>query len=69
MATNLFIEDKRAYIFDSSVLISSSLATQIKMEIKSFKRTIDPILEGVNHTNFKFNDFSKNNKTLSCQSR
>ena len=54
MATNLFVEDKKAYIFDSSVSMASSLSSQIKMEINSYKRVAHPIWEAIDYSQLKF---------------
>ena len=59
MATNLFADDKKAYIYDSSVFMASSLSTQIKMETNSYRRTAAPIFEAIEFTDFKFSPRSK----------
>ncbi|MCB9025016.1 MAG: SpoIIE family protein phosphatase [Bdellovibrionaceae bacterium] len=54
LATNLFKNDKKVYIFDSSVFMSRSLALQIKMEIAAYKRSAAPVLEAINFESYKF---------------
>ena len=48
MATNLFYQDKKAYVFDSSVFMARSLAMQIKLELNSYIRSVEPIIEAIN---------------------
>ncbi|MCB0389942.1 MAG: SpoIIE family protein phosphatase [Bdellovibrionales bacterium] len=59
MATQLFSEDKKAYIYDSSVLMATALANQVKMEVKSYKRTVEPIFNSIDPVTFKFSARSK----------
>ena len=53
MATNLFYQDKKAYVFDSSVFNARSLSTQIKMELSSYERILNPIINSLDYTNLK----------------
>lgn len=46
VATNLFKEDKEAYVYDSGVAVSKSLAMQIRVEIEAYVATVKPIIEG-----------------------
>ncbi len=46
LATGLFQEDKEAYVYDSSVAVAKSLATQIRVEIESYLSAVKPIVEG-----------------------
>lgn len=54
MATNLFYQDKKAYVYDSSVFMARSLSSQIKMDLSSFKRAAKPIIDSIDKTNFQF---------------
>jgi sigma-B regulation protein RsbU (phosphoserine phosphatase) len=59
MAVNLFYQDKKAYVFDSSVFMARSLSRQVKLELNSFKKTAKPILEAINKNYFTFSLRSK----------
>jgi len=56
MANHLFVSDKQAYVYDSSLVLARSLANQVKTEINSYERVIDPIVEGVSLTSLHFSD-------------
>lgn len=58
MAIQLFEKDKVAYVFDSSVAVSRSLATQIRVEVDSFISRVRPILESFNYHEKKFSEES-----------
>ncbi len=58
MATNLFYQDKKAYVFDSSVLVAKSLSAQIRLELLSVQKTLEPIIESIDYSNFKLSQRS-----------
>ncbi|MBT4761200.1 MAG: SpoIIE family protein phosphatase [Bdellovibrionaceae bacterium] len=59
MAINLFYEDKKAYIFDSSVFNARALSSQVKLELSSYNKIAKPILESINYANLKLSSRSK----------
>jgi len=50
LATQLFEKDKEAYVYDSSVAVSKSLSTQIRVEVDAFMGRVKPIIEGYDPT-------------------
>ncbi|NJL24915.1 MAG: hypothetical protein HC902_06905 [Calothrix sp. SM1_5_4] len=56
MATDLFKEDKVAYVYDSSATVSRSLATQTRMETQSAYTVLRAIIE---QYDFQANDFTQ----------
>lgn len=48
MATRLFERDKIAYVYESSVSVASSLATQVKLEMESYFEKVKAIIEELN---------------------
>ncbi len=69
MATDLFQQDKVAYVFDSSATVSRSLATQTRMEMHSAYGSLRSIVENFNFSGGAFNPiaqrlFEKNDRLL-----
>ncbi|MCB0366690.1 MAG: SpoIIE family protein phosphatase [Bdellovibrionaceae bacterium] len=58
MAINLFTKDKKAYIFDSSVIVSKALATQVKIELDAHEKLMDPIVKSIDTGAMKFSKLS-----------
>ena len=61
MATDLFQQDKVAYVFDSSATVSRSLATQTRMEMQSAYGALRSIIENFD---FAAGDFNAAGKDL-----
>ncbi len=59
MATNLFEKDKVAYVFDSSVAASRSLANQIQVEFDSYLNAVKPVVERYDYDAQKFTELSQ----------
>lgn len=59
MATRLFEKDKVAYVFDSSVAVSRSLAVQTRLEIEGLVSRIKPILENFDPERQEFSQIAK----------
>ncbi len=59
MATDLFKEDKVAYVYDSSATVSRSLATQARMEIQTAYATTRSAVENFDFTAADFNASGK----------
>ncbi|MCC7402753.1 MAG: SpoIIE family protein phosphatase [Bdellovibrionales bacterium] len=59
MAINLFTKDKKAYIFDSSVIVSKALATQVKIELDSHEKLMEPIIKSIDPATYKFSNLSQ----------
>jgi sigma-B regulation protein RsbU (phosphoserine phosphatase) len=68
MATDLFKEDKVAYVYDSSATVSRSLATQVRMEVQTAYATVRSAVENFDFTAQDFNasgkDFFNKNPRL-----
>ena len=58
MAINLFTKDKKAYIFDSSVIVSKALATQVKIELDGHEKLSEPIVSAIDPKTMKFSKLS-----------
>ncbi|MCB0351810.1 MAG: hypothetical protein KDD38_11545, partial [Bdellovibrionales bacterium] len=54
LATQLFENDKIAYVKDSSVSVAKSLAVQMRTEVNSFVEQIKPIVENYDYNEKKF---------------
>ncbi len=54
MATKEFENDKMAYVYDSSVAVSRSLATQVRSESEALLARTKPIVEGYEFSNMEF---------------
>ena len=59
MATRLFEKDKVAYVFDSSVAVSRSLAVQTRLEIEGVVGRLTPILENFDSEKKEFGQIAK----------
>jgi sigma-B regulation protein RsbU (phosphoserine phosphatase) len=59
LATQLFEDDKIAYVKDSSVAVARSLATQLRLETTTFVERIRPIIENYDYNSQKFTEYSK----------
>ena len=59
MATQLFERDKIAYVYDSSVSLSSAISTQFRIEIESLTEKIKFYVDNYDFKQSHFNDASK----------
>ena len=59
LATRLFRLDKIAYVFDSSVSVTRSLAAQARVEINLLMNLLNPVLEGLDITQADFSSTAK----------
>lgn len=59
MATDLFKEDKVAYVYDSSATVSRSLATQVRMEVQTAYANVRSAVENFDFTAGDFNASGK----------
>lgn len=60
MATDLFQQDKVAYVFDSSATMSRSLATQTRMEAQTIYQNMRTVVENFDFNSSVFNGTGKN---------
>lgn len=58
MAVNLFIKEKTAYIYDTSVIVSRSLSVQVRMDLENLDRLLDPVIRAIDLNQFKFTQLS-----------
>ncbi|MCB0392599.1 MAG: HAMP domain-containing protein [Bdellovibrionales bacterium] len=58
MAINLFVKDKKKYIYDSSEIIAKSMAKQVRTELNSFEKIAEPIVKSVDVSRFHFTKLS-----------
>src|SRR6185437_2999295 len=54
MASRAFINDKLAYVFDSSAQNSSALASQVRLSVDTFQNVLKPILDGIDWNENRF---------------
>lgn len=54
-ARDIFIEDKIAYVHDSSAAVAKSLSTQVRAEVNSFLEVVRPIISNYDQIERKFN--------------
>lgn len=59
MATKEFERDKMAYVYDASVAVSRSLATQMRAEVESTLTRVRPIIAGFVESEGKFSDLAQ----------
>lgn len=59
MSVNLFAKDKVAYVFDSSVAVARSLATQVRVESQSIVSQAKPVIEGFDYSSGEFSASAK----------
>ncbi len=59
MATDLFQKDKVAYVFDSSMTVSRSIATQTRIEIEALLDQLRPICESIDPQSKDFTSVGK----------
>ncbi|MCB9026728.1 MAG: hypothetical protein H6625_10450 [Bdellovibrionaceae bacterium] len=57
-AINLFIKDKKAYIYDSSEVVAKTLSNQVRVEIGSFEKIIEPMIKSIDQKKFSFSNIS-----------
>src|SRR5579863_2866971 len=55
MATDLFKKDKVAYVFDSSSMVSRSIANQSRIEVEALFESVRPIAESIDFPKRQFN--------------
>src|SRR5438034_1125587 len=59
MATDLFMKDKIAYVFDSSAAVSHSIATQTRNEFENLFEDLQPICESFDYEAHQFSPIGK----------
>lgn len=59
VVTNLFKQDKIAYVFESSVSISKSIATRTRVEMESMFQSLKTIAEAFDTQSRTFPDYAK----------
>ncbi len=66
MATDLFQQDKVAYVFDSSAAVSRSLATEMRIELQGAYSSLRTIVENYDFDKHEFSQFGQDlfNKNL-----
>lgn len=57
-AINLFIKDKKTYIYDSSEIVAKTLSNQVRVEISSFEKIIEPMVKSIDQKKFSFSKIS-----------